>query len=912
MRKIIVLLTIALCVCATNKAMGYDFYTVNSNGDTIYYNIKSSTSPLTAEVTYKALNDNSYKGNIIIPDTVSLDSNSYIVISVGDSAFKDCIDLISITIPNTVKTIGKNAFEKCIGLTSITIPASVTSIRNNAFSKDSNLVTVYFNAENCTYMGDRGRAYRVFLDCPLLSNVIIGDDVQIIPELAFAECNALASVTIGKSITTIHHAAFLNDTNLTTLDFNAANCTYMGKKLDSCVFLNCPLTTVTMGNSVKIIPDYAFARCKKLASINIPDSVMYIGQAAFDSCSSLTAIIIPDSVTMIKDSVFFACTELNSITIRGAITNIGHSAFYNCNKLTEIIISDSVKTIGNYAFYNCRSLDSVIIPDLVTVIGNYVFAGCDALTFVTIPDSVTEIGTYAFYNCNKLAAVTIPNPVKTIGDYAFYNCNSLASLDIPDLVTVIGDYAFTDCKSFSSVRIGNSVTAIGDRAFYGCTGITTITIPNSVKTIGVSAFAFNTNLGSVNYNATNCTFSGKSIAFAAFFNCPSLSTLVIGNNVTAIPDWAFSGCNKLTSIVIPDSVTLIGTYAFRECSALASVTMGNLVSSIGNGAFTGCHRLTSINIPDLVTTIGHSAFADCKDLASVTIGKSVSNIGDEAFSKDTLIATLSVNAVEPPQIYINTFYLVPKNIPVQVICGSEGYYKNDPLWNKFTNIQDTALFQIRLQSNYPYMGTPKLLQAPCQNNTAIIMAMANVGYRFVKWDDGNNENPRTLTVTSDTNFTAEFEIMVYHVTVTVNDATMGTVKGEDNYARNTIATIEAIPNAGYHFVQWSDSNKTNPRTLVVLSDTTFEAVFEATTSIKDIKESSITVYPNPATDNITLILPENINQAFFTLYDMQGRVLIQQTLTRQNTISVTDIAKGIYIYRITAEKQNYQGKLLRK
>ncbi|MDR2408045.1 MAG: leucine-rich repeat domain-containing protein, partial [Bacteroidales bacterium] len=239
MKKIVVLLTIALCICATNKAMGYDFLSVNSNGDTIYYKIKSSTPPLTAEVTYKALNESSYKGNIVIPDTVTPDSNSYIVISIGDSAFRNCSALISITIPNTVTTIGKNTFEKCIGLTSviignsvktiwdkafsecigltsIIIPASVTSIHNNAFSKDSNLVTVKFDARNCTYMGDKGRAYRVFLDCPLLSKLIIGDDVQIIPELAFAECNALDTVTIGKSVTAIRHAAFLNDTNLIT------------------------------------------------------------------------------------------------------------------------------------------------------------------------------------------------------------------------------------------------------------------------------------------------------------------------------------------------------------------------------------------------------------------------------------------------------------------------------------------------------------------------------------------------------------------------------------------------------------------------------------------------------------------------------------------------------------------------
>lgn len=35
-------------------------------------------------------------------------------------------------------------------------------------------------------------------------------------------------------------------------------------------------------------------------------------------------------------------------------------------------------------------------------------------------------------------------------------------------------------------------------------------------------------------------------------------------------------------------------------------------------------------------------------------------------------------------------------------------------------------------------------------------ATANEGYRFLTWNDGNTENPRTVTVTSDTVFTAIF------------------------------------------------------------------------------------------------------------------------------------------------------------
>ncbi len=55
------------------------------------------------------------------------------VTSIGDSAFRDCSGLTSVTIPEGVTSIGDMAFSGCSGLTSVTIPASVTSIGNYAF-----------------------------------------------------------------------------------------------------------------------------------------------------------------------------------------------------------------------------------------------------------------------------------------------------------------------------------------------------------------------------------------------------------------------------------------------------------------------------------------------------------------------------------------------------------------------------------------------------------------------------------------------------------------------------------------------------------------------------------------------------------------------------------------------------------
>ena len=56
------------------------------------------------------------------------------VVSIGDSAFYYCLNLVSISIPNNTVSIGNNAFTNCANLTSFMIPNSVTSIGVSAFA----------------------------------------------------------------------------------------------------------------------------------------------------------------------------------------------------------------------------------------------------------------------------------------------------------------------------------------------------------------------------------------------------------------------------------------------------------------------------------------------------------------------------------------------------------------------------------------------------------------------------------------------------------------------------------------------------------------------------------------------------------------------------------------------------------
>lgn len=110
-----------------------------------------------------------------------------------------------------------------------------------------------------------------------------------------------------------------------------------------------------------------------------------------------------------------------------------------------------------------------------------------------------------------------------------------------------------------------------------------------------------------------------------------------------------------------------------------------------------------------------------------------------------------------------------------------------------------------------------------------IKAVPNEGYHFVQWNDGNTDNPRTISLTQDTTFTAQFAINQYTISVTCNPQ-QGSIEGEGGtFNHGTELTYKANANEGYHFVQWSDGVINNPRTIILTQETNLSAVFALNT-----------------------------------------------------------------------------------
>ena len=538
----------------------------------------------------------------------------------------------------------------------------------------------------------------------------------------------------------------------------------------------------------------AFNGCSSLTAVTIPSSVTSIGSSAFGRCSSLTSVIIPNSVTSIGDWAFSGCSSLTSITIPNSVTSIGKEAFINCSSMISVTIGESVKSIGEETFRTCSNLTSVIWNAI-----NYDFHFSSyapfptSVTSVTFGENVEHIPAYICDDMSGLTSIEIPNSVTSIGDGAFDGCTGLTSITIPNSVTSIGDYAFEDCIGLSSVTIPNSVTSIGNSAFEGCSSLTSVTIPESVRSIGNSAF----------------------------YGCGSLTSVTLPNSVTSIGNWAFRGCTSLSSFSIPSSVTSIGNFVFEDCIGLSSVTIPNSVTSIGNSAFEGCSSLTSVTIPESVRSIGNSAFYGCGSLTSVTLPNSVKSIGYWAFRDCS-----SLTSIEILNTYISigdgAFRGCSALTDIYVKCGDLNiakYYWSDDFQVNMIKYKPLPYTVTTIATN----GSVSVPQNQCDEMEVI--AIPDYGYHFVQWSDGNTENPRSIELTKDTVFSAEFAPNIYSFSASCNE-NYGSVQATNgNYEYLTELTISATANEGYHFVQWSDGNTDNPRTIILSQDTSFTAEF---------------------------------------------------------------------------------------
>ena len=377
--------------------------------------------------------------------------------------------------------------------------------------------------------------------------------------------------------------------------------------------------------------------------IEIPEGMTVIDSNAFKNNTKLKEVILPSTLKSIGTSAFEG-TSLSKIELPSSLTYIGKNAFANIKTLTEVIIPKSVES-ASYAFYGDVNLKKVIFEDGIVTIPPRVLHNT-GIEEIVLPSSVKTIGSYAFSNSKSLEKINLLDGVRQIEEGAFSGDSKLSVVELPETLTEISSYVFSDTPSLTHINLPSGITNIRDGAFTN-SGLISITLPKELTGIGRSAFSgthlseiyFPKQLNYLGINAFSYIDTLKKVTVTSdinkswdgwfwegFFDASPLTTVVIEEGVTKIPDKMFYNRQGIMNINFPSTMKEIASYAFGKTS-LKKVLLPSALENIGERAFGDIETLTSIDVGSNLVT-GKNAFNGSKNLVTINLKSGARKIVD--------------------------------------------------------------------------------------------------------------------------------------------------------------------------------------------------------------------------------------------------------------------------------------------
>lgn len=210
-----------------------------------------------------------------------------------------------------VNEIGRGAFAGS-PVSSLLIPDNVAWVGDAAFEKCYCLEKVVCHA--------RVLERECFKRCYKLKTVVLGGQLEVVPEDVFGYCDALQSVTIASTVHTIEPKAFEYCVSLSHVDLS--------------------------GSSLSVIKEEAFLNCESLKKFVIPKDVAEIHEGAFRGCTRLETV---EFERWLPCTLAFASVSLSSKRTRcrrdSCIVDIDERAFQDCRSLAKMCFPGSIRNI---------------------------------------------------------------------------------------------------------------------------------------------------------------------------------------------------------------------------------------------------------------------------------------------------------------------------------------------------------------------------------------------------------------------------------------------------------------------------------------------------------------------------------------------------------------------------------------
>lgn len=288
--------------------------------------------------------------------------------------------------------------------------------------------------EEVTYNNRRLKVIRIgdnsFENCPSIKKVIVGKNVEIIGQNAFADNNSLESIK-GHSVVEIGSSAFQKCARLSQIEF---------------------------GDHLSIINDKAFFQCSALRRFQSSRCLQKIGAYGFSE-SGIEEFVI-ESPTEIEEYAFAGCKNLRSVDFNGSLIVFNTGIFKDCESLSELNNFVVPSKLPSYAFSHCAALNinEILASNNLKSISNYAFEFCKFDDTLEITSSVNKIGSHVFSGFVGNVIISESYRPLEIEELSFTN------MDIMELS--IGRNLSTWCCSFpqtlTKLAIGKAVSIISN------------------------------------------------------------------------------------------------------------------------------------------------------------------------------------------------------------------------------------------------------------------------------------------------------------------------------------------------------------------------------------------------------------------------------------------------------------------
>lgn len=633
------------------------------------------------------------KGDVIIAAKVSSGSDEYRVTSIADEAFKDCIEMESAVLPDSLESIGEDAFKGCSELLRFeagelnqkfavhdgmlfdkelvtlllcpqgkqpmaSLPASATAIDEKAFAGCRNLEAIHVEEGNQAFASVDGVLYSADLARLLLApaktvSAIVAPETKVIVSGAFAECSGLSSIIANGYVETIEGGAFSLEALTEAMVALASGDDYDARKAvwDKAGFSHYiePAAPgeiqqpepAQSGFVYELLDDYTLA--VSWSGESDPEANLVIPTTA-------KLNDVEYRVSTIAPYGFQGRASLSSVQIRAPITVVGDHAFAGCSGLASVELTEGVASIGAGAFSG-TAVERVVIPSSVTSVGARAFADCSNLSQVlTLSNNVAVAGD-AIAGC---AGVAIYAPYDETGEYP-WNPGIVASGNhtLPYGISFASDPLTIEVGETADLFDGGvcEVPEGCELAYaYAATPISVEAGQVTGKKLGTSEVAAVLSLDGVEL--------GRSVRVVEVVAAEPVATLAMlaetrSSPIDINPDdystMTYGEFTYLLSIRAVDGYIKAASTSSVSGSVLLPRRRGHMgdyyyIYGVLDSGFQNCASITAVVMEEnsVYKAIGSYAFAGCTSLESFTFIPTVTAIGDNAFNGCSKLKSIAI------------------------------------------------------------------------------------------------------------------------------------------------------------------------------------------------------------------------------------------------------------------------------